>query len=518
MFWLTGVLLFQSRYVAGQYRLLKLIRSSTLATDSTVSHVRTAIKSRLNISQHIEIMISDNLQTPLATGFFRHRILLPSAYKKWNREHLEYVLLHESAHIKRRDMLTQFIVHLITSLFWYNPAVWLAQKQFVIEREHACDDLVLMHSKNPQHYADMLLEFAQKSLTLPRVAYAGLSMARSSQLEGRLLSILQNNRRASKFNMLSTTLAAIVVIFSILCLSPFAVGDEQTKIDTTHTALVIESLKYALNDEDGDVREEAMRTLGKINSPKSTALLSQVLQQTDNDWEVEFNAAKILLQRGETKALDKFITGLSDQETKVRLRSAKMLRELKHPSSLEPLIKAMDDANEDVREQVVRALSELRIDAALAPLREAAQDEDVDIRRIAVWGLGEINNPQALKFLYKALDDLDAKVRCNAVESIGDLKQSESAVFIAPLLNDREWFVRRETIRVMAELQTTEFVPGIITALQDDNRKVRQAAAEALGQLGDRRAIVPLSAALHDKSDNVREQAADALGEFYKEK
>ncbi len=519
IFWFAGFLLFQIRYIIGQFQLFKLIKSSTLATDSSISQLRKKVKDRLSLSGRIQILVSDELQTPLATGFFRHNILLPSAWTTWNRDHLEYVLLHEAAHMKRRDMLTQFIVHIIAGLFWFNPAVWFAQKQFVIEREHACDDLVVAHSNNPQRYADMLLEFAQKSFAMPRAAYAGLSMARSSQLEGRLLSILKSKKqRASTLNLIRTALVCIIIIFPILCLSPFAIGNETSTIDTTHTALVIESLKYALNDDDDGVRRKAVRTLGKINSPKSTELLLQALQRANNDWAVELNAAKILLQRGEISALGKFIAGLSDEDAKTRKRSAKILRELKHPASLQALVKAINEQDDKVRKEIIHALCELRIDGALEPLRQAAKDEDADIRRIAVWGLGEMENPKTLKYLYDALDDLDAKVRCNAIESIGDLKQSDSAVHIAPLLNDREWFVRREAIRVLAELKATWFVPGVINALQDDNRNVRQAAADALGQLGDRRAIVPLSAALHDKSDDVREEAADALGEFYKEK
>lgn len=518
IFWMIGILFFQIRYIIGQVRLCTLMKTSTLANDSRTASLRKQMKSKLDLSRRIDILVTPNLFTPMATGFFRHRILLPADYQNWSRAHLEYVLLHETAHIKRFDMLTQFIVHIIVSMFWPNPAVWFAHKQFGIEREHACDDLVVTNSDDPKSYANMLLTFAQKISKLPHVAYAGLSMARTSQLEGRLIAILNNTRsRISKRNLLGTIFISAGLFILILSFSPVAVGDTHTKIDTAHTALVIESLKYALADKDDGVRENAVKTLGKINTTASTELLYTTLQNS-NEWEVEVNTAKILLQRGDSRALEKFTRQLLDANADVRKQAAKILCELRHPAAFEPLTKAMNENNADVKEHVVRALSELRIEDAIKPLGVAVKDDDVDIRRIAAWGLGETKNPKALPALYEALNDPDGKVRCNAIESIGDIKNLNSVDHVLPKLTDGEWFVRREAIHVLAELNATQAIPGLINALHDNNKKVREAAAEVLGELGDRRAIVPLSAALHDDSDDVRKEAASALGEFYKEK
>ena len=119
------------------------MRNAKLTTDERTSLYRNEIKRRYKISSPIRILTCKNVSTPLATGFFRFTIILPDNYTQWSGEHLKFVLLHETAHIKRRDVITHFIVQCVTTLYWFNPIIWLAQKQFILEREHACDDLVI---------------------------------------------------------------------------------------------------------------------------------------------------------------------------------------------------------------------------------------------------------------------------------------------------------------------------------------------------------------------------------------
>ena len=518
--WAIGFFVFNFRNIIGQYRLHKLIKTARITTDDLTSSYREEIKRRYNISSYIRILKSKSVATPLVTGIFRHRIILPDDYTNWSKENLKLVLLHEAAHIKRRDVITHFVVQLITTFYWFNPLVWLAQRQFILEREHACDDLVVAHATKPSAYADMLLDFAKSSISTPHTAYVGLSMARSTQIEGRLLAILNsklNRTQSSRFSILKVGLLLLFVLGPILSFSPIAIRAEEQDTDTTHTALVIESLKYALKDEDADVRERAIRTLGKINTKAANELLYTSLQES-HDWEIEINAARILLERGETKALQKFVDGLGQENEKTRIRSAKILKELRHPDALQPLVKALSDSNHEVQKQALKAICEIRSTKCIKTLADQMQHENHEFRAIAAWGLGEIEDAATLSYLYAALKDPNAKVRNNAIESIGDLKLAKSAPYIQPLQTDDEWYVRREAVRVLAEIQSRESVPYIIDSLHDKHWKVRASAASALGELGDRRALVPLSAALHDKSDNVRQEAADALGKFYKEK
>ena len=79
-------------------------------------------------------------------GSLRPRILLPSSAREWARERpalLDAVLLHEVAHVARMDAFSRAIAQMSVAVFWFNPLFWFAARQARLERERACDDVVL---------------------------------------------------------------------------------------------------------------------------------------------------------------------------------------------------------------------------------------------------------------------------------------------------------------------------------------------------------------------------------------
>ena len=71
------------------------------------------------------------------------RVLLPAEAEEWPEDRRRAVLLHELAHVKRRDCLSQLIAQLACAVHWFNPLIWLAGHRMLVERERACDDLAL---------------------------------------------------------------------------------------------------------------------------------------------------------------------------------------------------------------------------------------------------------------------------------------------------------------------------------------------------------------------------------------
>jgi TonB family protein len=145
---------------------------------------------------------------PMTFGLLRPAIFLPSDAARWTAERRRMVLSHELAHVRRRDAATHLLARFALSLYWWNPLAWLAWRQFVRERERAADDMVLRAGARPSDYASHLLEIARAIEAGPAIGWAAVAMlpiggwkrARRSQLEGRLLAILdaEVNRRAPR--------------------------------------------------------------------------------------------------------------------------------------------------------------------------------------------------------------------------------------------------------------------------------------------------------------------------------
>jgi len=128
-------------------------------------------------------------------GLWQPVILLPGDAGGWPPGRRRVVLLHELAHVRRHDCLTQVLAQAACALHWFNPLVWLAARRFAIERERACDDQVLEVGTRASDYAEHLLEVARSLHQRQNWALASVAMARRSQFEGRLVAILDPKAR-----------------------------------------------------------------------------------------------------------------------------------------------------------------------------------------------------------------------------------------------------------------------------------------------------------------------------------
>ena len=129
------------------------------------------------------------LASPLSVGVFFPGVLLPVGAAEGPPEALRAVLLHELAHVRRRDALVQLAAQLLCAAYWWNPLAWWAAARLRIEREHACDDLVLGAGVRPSSYASLLLGMVRASGSA-RPLEAGLGMAGVGSTEARLRRIL----------------------------------------------------------------------------------------------------------------------------------------------------------------------------------------------------------------------------------------------------------------------------------------------------------------------------------------
>ena len=123
----------------------------------------------------------------MTIGVLRPRVLLPAAAAAWPAERLRAVLVHELGHVRRHDTAIQLAAQVACALYWWNPLAWVAAARLRVEREHACDDLVLGAGVLPSAYATDLLEVARSISHQP---HAGICMVDRSWTEQRLRRIL----------------------------------------------------------------------------------------------------------------------------------------------------------------------------------------------------------------------------------------------------------------------------------------------------------------------------------------
>jgi|GEM_PF-1092222 len=192
--WGAGCLVVLAYILAGSIAVLRLRRHTRPVDHRAVESLAEEIRDLLGIQRPIRLRSTESTGMPVTFGLFRPTVLLPAGATRWPQIKLRSVLLHEFAHVARRDCLSQAIARLALAIHWFNPLAWLAVKRLRIERETACDDLVLQAGQRPVDYADQLLDIVRSLRVAPLASIAGLTMARRSHFEGRLLAILDARR------------------------------------------------------------------------------------------------------------------------------------------------------------------------------------------------------------------------------------------------------------------------------------------------------------------------------------
>ncbi|WP_442590400.1 M56 family metallopeptidase [Pedobacter sp. AW31-3R] len=117
------------------------------------------LTQKLNIRRKVTFWLSDQVQVPLIIGYMKPVVLFPiSLATQMDLAQVEAILIHELSHIRRNDYLLNLFRTMIDTLLFFNPFVWLIGKYIDIEREHACDDMVVGLTQTPMTYAHALLK------------------------------------------------------------------------------------------------------------------------------------------------------------------------------------------------------------------------------------------------------------------------------------------------------------------------------------------------------------------------
>jgi GWxTD domain-containing protein len=153
-FWAAGVLAVCMVNVAGFASTRRLRRSGVCGASEYWQNEIGRLSRALRISRPVALMESCLVNVPVTLGHFRPLILMPlGLIAGLAPAHVEAILAHELAHIRRYDYLVNLLQRLAEALLFYHPAVWWVSRTIRIEREHCCDDIAVKLVGSARDYA-----------------------------------------------------------------------------------------------------------------------------------------------------------------------------------------------------------------------------------------------------------------------------------------------------------------------------------------------------------------------------
>jgi beta-lactamase regulating signal transducer with metallopeptidase domain len=246
--WLVGIMLLSLRNLVAWRRAKALVRRGTNEIGLEWSHRVARLCQKLEISKPVRFVGSSLIHVPCVIGWLKPVVLIPlSTLAGLDVAELEMILAHELAHIRRYDVLFNYLQTIIETLFFFNPAIWWISRQIRIERENCCDDLAAISSGNRLSYARALT-----NLEAMRNPKAGFEVAAGgSPLIPRIRRLVGISARSHRSS--SAWAACALILAIIMALSLGSVGVSTSNATTPGTSLVTEENFEPNND---DIRGE----------------------------------------------------------------------------------------------------------------------------------------------------------------------------------------------------------------------------------------------------------------------
>jgi HEAT repeat protein/beta-lactamase regulating signal transducer with metallopeptidase domain len=512
--WALGAMVLLVRLVTALVTARRIVATAEAVDHEAWHEQLEAAAAALGVARLPLLLWSPALSVPMTCGLTRPAILLPCAALHWDAARRRVVLLHELAHIRRRDCLVHCLAQAALALHWCNPLMWLALARLRAERERACDDLVLVAGTRGSDYAQHLLDIARQ-FRGRSMGVAAVAMARPSELEGRLLAILdplRSRRPADRARLLWAIAAGALIVLPVSGLrlqaravvpddaQPSAQAPPPTPTPAPTPAPAPAGRGGVAGGVSGGVRGGVAPVVAAGKSPGQDAV----------------SRREAIPDSARAQVAQALAAALKDENADVRAEAMQALARMRSPLAFDPMVAALRDASPDVRQQAAFSLGQLRDARAVGPLTAALKDTEPDVRQQVVFALGQITAKEAVPGIVAALKDENVEVRQQAAFALGQVGGPSAVQPLVSVLQDTNDEVREQAVFALGRVGDKSAVPALVQALSDAKPSVRQQAAFALGHVGDATAVDALTKAMSKDTDpEVRQQAAFALGQVF---
>jgi beta-lactamase regulating signal transducer with metallopeptidase domain len=510
--WAAVAVLFAGWLAFGALSVQRIINRSRPLDSPDWTNPLWEVADRLELDRAPRLVRSDDAKMPFACGLLRPTIVLPAESDSWTVDRRRAVLLHELAHVRRRDLVGHTVGRVACAVYWFHPLVWTAAKQLRSESERACDDLALNCGARASDYAEHLLDIVTgvRHHATPAVA---LAMARRKEFEGRMLAILDPElRRGAPSRKQTVGLVGGLAVLSLVVGAAVPVAraaDAPTRLSSTATMAGARSDTATFLDEE---MAQSVRTVERQQIRQQTSTLT--VQRTDTLGPELGRAIGAAVGKNVGENVGKSV---SENLGKTLGAGVGQIVGSTVDAVVPAVVKGLVPSAEALRAAInAPAKQQGQRDDRPALLAQVLKtDSSASLRRVAAWGLAQFAETDvAVDALTAAVRrDSDPSVRETAAWALADAHGTTAVTeaLTTALRRDASTKVRATAAWALGSVGDNDAVEGLTAALGDTSEQVRVRAAWAIGSIGPKQAPKPLVAMLTDKNKEVRQMVAWAL-------
>jgi len=271
--WLAGIALLCLRALGGWWLAESWRRHGTHALPDDLALRCRAMQQRLALTRPVRFLLSQRVRVPMVVGWFKPVVLFPlAAVTGLPPQQLDGLILHELAHILRRDTVVNVVTVAVETVLFYHPAVWWVARRLRTEREHACDDVAVGACGDVSSYVEALL-----TLETGRAAHSS-GLALSLAASGGRLSDRVRRLLGAPVKPRDHGLSALTgLVFFAVVAATMATADPAISAQTLSIRIVDDSV--APGALQGPAGEDRVTVLG---NPSSDFWLKRDSQITGN--------------------------------------------------------------------------------------------------------------------------------------------------------------------------------------------------------------------------------------------
>ncbi len=197
-------------------------------SDIKILNLLSDCEEKLNIKTRVELSYNSLITSPVMIGFFRPRIVLP--VRELEDKELSYIFLHELTHYKQGDMFYKWMIQIVVCVHWFNPFVYLLEKEVNKSCELSCDEKVIssLEENARREYGDTLIAFL-KSDNPYKSSLASVTLTEGAEQLKERLGAIMKFKKSSKTNIAITTIFTFVVGFCFWTIGAYAVPVTDSK-------------------------------------------------------------------------------------------------------------------------------------------------------------------------------------------------------------------------------------------------------------------------------------------------